>query len=321
MKKDTTFICLIVGFSILTLLGVAFLNLNNAVAQKNLLMVDFLLKIGFDPNRKDSNGYTPLHFAAINGDEKVAHALIEAGANINALDDSGALPIESATSFGHQKVVELLIKNNATTEPSLIFSASFKGHSEIVKLLLNRGLPANKTFAGGTTALHSVSFGDHVETARLLLENGAPINALREDGFTPLHSAAFYGADRVVELLVERGADLNVIDKNGLTPLGIANRNGHKEVERILRTAKATKQTASKEEMSSQSMAPIFLKIYQKSFSLKETDGQVSIYKSNLGQAVIHKMPIVLQNTMQIMPRIQALQQEMVIQFQNTQAQ
>ena len=83
------------------------------------------------------------------------------------------------------------------------------------------------------------------------------------------------------------------------------------------------------EEMSWQYMEPIFIAIYQKSFSQKEIDGLVSFYQSDLGQAVIHKMPIVLQNTMQAMqarsmqirPRIQALQQEMVMQLQNTQAQ
>ena len=137
-------------------------------------------------------------------------------------------------------VIELLVKNNATIEPSLIFFASFKGHSEIVKYLLSRGLPANKVFAGGTTALHAVSFGDHVETANVLLQNGANINATKEDGFTPLHSAAFYGAEKVVKLLVERGANLDVKDKNGFTPLDVASRNEHKEVEQILRKAKTT---------------------------------------------------------------------------------
>jgi ankyrin repeat protein len=82
MKKVISLICLIVGLSILSLKGAALLDLNNAVAQKSLSRIDFLLKIGFDPNKKDSNGYTPLHFAAINGDEKVTHTLIEAGANI-----------------------------------------------------------------------------------------------------------------------------------------------------------------------------------------------------------------------------------------------
>ena len=240
MKKVITLICLIVGLSILSFKGASLLNLNYAVSKKSLSSVDFLLKIGFDPNKKNSAGYTPLHLAAINGDEKIAQILIEAGANINVRDESGSLPIESATSFGNQKVVELLVEKNATIEPSLIFSASFKGYSEIVKFLLSRGLPANKIFAGGTTALHAVSFGDHVETANVLLKNGANINATKEDGFTPLHSAAFYGAGKVVKLLVERGADLDVKDKNGLTPLDVANRNEHKEVETILRKAKTT---------------------------------------------------------------------------------
>ena len=100
------------------------------------------------------------------------------------------------------------------------------------------------------------------------------------------------------------------------------------EQERILNNFQNKMIAVYQEEMSWQYMEPIFIEIYQKSFNQKEIDGLVSFYQSDLGQAVIHKMPVVLQNTMQamqsrsmqIMPRIQALQQEMVIQLQNTRA-
>lgn len=77
------------------------------------------------------------------------------------------------------------------------------------------------------------------------------------------------------------------------------------------------------EEMSWGYMEPIFIEIYQNSFSQEEIDGLIAFYRSDLGKAVIHKMPIVLQHTMQamqgrmmqIMPRMQKIQQEMVAQL------
>ncbi len=241
MKKEKIIsaIFLLIGLAIISIQGVAYLDLNNAVAQESLSRVELLLKIGFDPNTKDSNGFTPLHFAAIGGSERITNALIQAGADVNALDDLASSPLDSAASFGHKKVVELLIKNNATIVSTLIFSASFKGHSEIVSLLLDKGLSPNQIFLGGTTALHAVAFGDHVETAKILLENDAIINKKKEeDGFTPLHSAAFYGAEKVAKILIEQGAVLNIKDNNGLTPDEVAHNNGHTVVEEMLKTAK-----------------------------------------------------------------------------------
>ena len=73
-----------------------------------------------------------------------------------------------------------------------------------------------------------------------------------------------------------------------------------------------------KEEMSWDSMEPVLVDIYKKSFTQPEVNGMLDFYKSPAGQAVIAKMPVVMQNSMQLMqskmrtmmPRLQQLQQE-----------
>ncbi len=55
-----------------------------------------------------------------------------------------------------------------------------------------------------------------------------------------------------------------------------------------------------KEEMTWDTLEPMFLDIYQKTFTQKEVDGMLAFYKSPAGQAVIKKMPQVMQTTMQI---------------------
>ncbi|GAA0351128.1 hypothetical protein GCM10009092_14380 [Bowmanella denitrificans] len=71
------------------------------------------------------------------------------------------------------------------------------------------------------------------------------------------------------------------------------------------------------QKMSWQEMQPMMLEIYQQSFNQVEIDGMITFYQSDVGKAVIAKMPQVMQASMQamqrqmmdIMPQIQQLQQ------------
>ncbi len=63
---------------------------------------------------------------------------------------------------------------------------------------------------------------------------------------------------------------------------------------------------AFQEEMAWEKLEPVFLGIYQKSYTQEEVDGMLSFYKSPTGVAVVKKMPLVTQETMV------AVQQHMV---------
>jgi len=79
-----------------------------------------------------------------------------------------------------------------------------------------------------------------------------------------------------------------------------------------------------KEEMSWEKMEPIYLSIYMKSFTQEEVDGMLTFYKSPAGQAMIKKMPIVMQLSMQamqqtmtpIMQKVQTMIQETVAEIE-----
>ena len=53
-----------------------------------------------------------------------------------------------------------------------------------------------------------------------------------------------------------------------------------------------------KEEMSWESLEPLYVQVYRDSFTQQEVNGMLAFYVSPSGQAVIHKMPVVIQNTM-----------------------
>lgn len=70
-------------------------------------------------------------------------------------------------------------------------------------------------------------------------------------------------------------------------------------------------------------LEPMYVRIYQKSFSQQEVDGMIAFYKTPAGQAVIGKMPAVMQNTMDemqqmmapVMQKMQRMQQDVVAEM------
>ena len=91
----------------------------------------------------------------------------------------------------------------------------------------------------------------------------------------------------------------------------------HNEVNNIMR-----------QELSWDKLEPMYVRVYQKTFTQSELDNLLAFYKTPGGQALINKMPLVMQNTMAevqqmltpVMQRIQRMQQDMVAQMQSEQA-
>ncbi|HEY6096117.1 MAG TPA: DUF2059 domain-containing protein [Gallionellaceae bacterium] len=81
-----------------------------------------------------------------------------------------------------------------------------------------------------------------------------------------------------------------------------------------------------KEQLSWSSMEPMMIDIYQKTFTEQEVKGMLDFYRTDAGKAVIAKMPLVMQHTMQamqarmsqMMPKMQQLQQQTLAQLKDT---
>ena len=91
--------------------------------------------------------------------------------------------------------------------------ASFFGHVEAVRLLVERGAEVNSASRNDfkVMPLHSAVAEKDPETryeiATLLLEHGADPNARQQDDFTPLMAADQHEDERLRALLVEHGAN------------------------------------------------------------------------------------------------------------------
>ena len=61
--------------------------------------------------------------------------------------------------------------------------------------------------------------------------------------------------------------------------------------------------TIFKQEMNWEMLEPLYLQVYRDSFTQEEIDGMLVFYKTPPGQAVVKKMPLVIQNTMSEMQK------------------
>src|SRR5207247_6422498 len=71
--------------------------------------------------------------------------------------------------------------------------AAWKGHKEVVELLLGRKAEVNLKSKDGGAPLHWAAEGGSAEVVKMLLAHKAEINAKDDDGDTPLHVAVKWG--------------------------------------------------------------------------------------------------------------------------------
>lgn len=114
----------------------------SAAAAGRLDTVSELISEGMPVNAKESyGGRTALMFAAGEGHDEVAQALLAAGADPNVQDDIGLTALMVASGIGNAEIVKLLLSNGArsdlkdSTGRTALDSAKSRGHTEIVDLL------------------------------------------------------------------------------------------------------------------------------------------------------------------------------------------
>jgi uncharacterized protein len=135
------------------------------------------------------------------------------------LKDDPELDVFEAAALGRTDRLHELVD----TDPSLANAwaedgfqplglASFFGHAEAARLLVERGAAVNSASRNSMKVmpLHSAAAtldpDVRYEIAKLLLEAGADPNARQQDEYTPLMAADQHADARLRELLVEHGA-------------------------------------------------------------------------------------------------------------------
>ena len=84
------------------------------------------------------------------------------------------------------------------------------------------------------------------------------------------------------------------------------------EQEAIIARMRGRMADAFREEMTWDKLEPLYVRVYQNTFTQGEVDGMLAFYRTDAGRAVIEKMPAVIQTTMgEMQLRMQPLIQKM----------
>jgi ankyrin repeat protein len=183
-------------------------------------------------------GITPLHYAAIGDDQKIAAQLIKAGANLNAGTKTGITPLYGAVSEGKVEMVGFLISkgaivNEATDDGAVPLHAVTK--KNIAEILVAAGVPVNARNKYGFTPLHIAAYYGHVQVADYLLSKGAELESRTDTGWTPLCEAVFCKKKVMVDFLISKGAHVNARTRCGSSPLEIAVNFRYNEIAQTLK--------------------------------------------------------------------------------------
>lgn len=168
---------------------------------------------GTDPGEVQLGGFTPLLFAARQGNVENARLLLDAGADVNDTAPGGASALVVAGFSGHGELGAFLLERGADPDAggagyAPLHTAVLRGDAEFVKALLAHGADPNvrmtrgsrvprrtnwwvlpSYFVGGTPYLLAAKFAE-VEIMRILHAHGADPYLAAKDGTTPLMMAA-----------------------------------------------------------------------------------------------------------------------------------
>ena len=146
-----------------------------------------------DINVPDSQGRTPLSWAAARGDSRSVQILLEHGAQVNLADEQANTPLH------------------------------YSKNEVCARLLLLHGADVSSRNCWGGTALHTVcrNSGD-VSLLSLLLVSGAEPDARDHERQSPLHDAALRSHTACVEQLLSHAVDINAGNTSGDSPLRFA---------------------------------------------------------------------------------------------------
>ena len=209
--------------------------------------VKWLLNHGkCNPNLRDKDGNTPLHFACYVGDLDIVKLIIDS-VDPDVTNNKKRTGLHLACRKGHKTTVKWLLIH-VKCNPNLrdidgntpLHFACYVGDLDIVKLIIDSVDPdvTDVTNNKKRTGLHLACRKGHKTTFKWLLTHVKCNPNLRDiDGNTPLHLACYVGDLEIVKLIIETStADPNVTNKHCETPLHLAYVKCHESIAEYLLT-------------------------------------------------------------------------------------
>lgn len=116
----------------------------------------------------------------------------------------------------------------------LALDAARAGETVVIVPMLRAGLPVGLSDEKGNSLLMLASYHGHLELSRVLLEAGADPDQRNDRNQTPLAGVAFKGGIDLAKLLVEYGADPGADQGGGRFPIQFAAMFGNPDIVEFL---------------------------------------------------------------------------------------
>ena len=182
-------------------------------------------------NPKDSEGRTPLSWAAERGNIAVVKLLLDRhDVEADCQDRFGRTPLSWAAETGQETVVKLLLDRDDVVAAwhdqwawTPLSRAARNLHTAVVKLLIDRDdvVTDSRDTYGRTPLSWAAEAYWGREAHRLLLDRDKVVaDSKDEEGYTPLYYAIKNGRERMIKLLQDRDVvAADYWDKQDLTPV------------------------------------------------------------------------------------------------------
>jgi len=191
--------------------------LNAACETDNPEIVRLLLDHGANLELANSQGFTPLLYAALSHAAKCVALLIERGGDMKAWNPSWKADIVAAAA---------IFNGEDADRPDMPTTTHIINRCEAtMQVLLDHGMDINSTSRNGSSLLSIALVNGQTAMIKMLLERGAKVNTVDSGGGTPLIRliTSLVRQKRYFETLnelLEKGADPNLGNGN---PIGTGN--------------------------------------------------------------------------------------------------
>ena len=209
-----------------------------AVSERQSAVVDALLKGGADVQAGSKSGFTPLMFAAQQGDEDSTRILLRAGAKPNdAQPKTGLTSLMIASAMANAKAVDVLLDNGA--DPNLADANGYTALHRVVRdsdyginlaakdaiLTIVKSLLKHGANPNARLVQDKEKAAEEIKNGNVAIEGkrtAVTVDEIILQGATPLFLAAEVNNLDVIKTLVAAGADPLIASDRGTTPLMMA---------------------------------------------------------------------------------------------------
>jgi ankyrin repeat protein len=165
---------------------------------------------------------------AAKGDNARIKELLDKGVNVNMRGADRNTPIMEATYAGHLDTVKLLLDHGADLSAKKndgATPAALTPNKDIIELFKK------------VSALVDASGKGNNEVVKELIDKGTPVNGLDQNGHSALTEACWNGKTETVKLLLDKGTNPTIKKSDGETPLSLATSQKHQDVVVLLKEA------------------------------------------------------------------------------------